>query len=102
MANAYFPYCINNQACLAKAAQWQSSNQPEFVSFLKKAQLSLQGQTGAWDLSSLLIKPVQRILKYPLLLKELTKFTAKDHPDYESIGLGLKEIENVVDRINKE
>jgi hypothetical protein len=29
----------------------------------------LQGRTGAWDLGSLLIKPVQRILKYPLLIK---------------------------------
>ena len=30
-------------------------------------------ETGLWDLSSYLIKPVQRILKYPLLLEEIYK-----------------------------
>lgn len=29
----------------------------------------MQGRTTCWDLSSLLIKPVQRVLKYPLLLR---------------------------------
>ena len=29
----------------------------------------MQGRTTCWDLPSLLIKPVQRVLKYPLLLR---------------------------------
>ena len=37
--------------------------------FFKSCQSQLQGRTGAWDLGSLLIKPVQRVLKYPLLIK---------------------------------
>lgn len=33
----------------------------------------LREHTRCWDLSSFLIKPVQRVLKYPLLLNELLK-----------------------------
>ena len=35
--------------------------------------LHFRDETGLWDLSSYLIKPVQRILKYPLLLEEIYK-----------------------------
>ncbi|XP_015799199.1 rho guanine nucleotide exchange factor 38 [Nothobranchius furzeri] len=34
------------------------------------------------DMGSLIIKPVQRIMKYPLLLGELWQATPEDHPDY--------------------
>lgn len=33
----------------------------------------MRQSTGVFDLGSVLIKPVQRILKYPLLLNELIK-----------------------------
>lgn len=34
-------------------------------------------------MGSLLIKPVQRIMKYPLLLGELWHATPEDHTDYQ-------------------
>uniref|UniRef100_A0A3Q0SUA4 Dynamin-binding protein n=1 Tax=Amphilophus citrinellus TaxID=61819 RepID=A0A3Q0SUA4_AMPCI len=37
------------------------------------------------DMGSLLIKPVQRIMKYPLLLGELWHATPEDHPDYQPL-----------------
>ena len=45
------------------------SGSDEVKEFLKSAQFELAGRTQAWDLGSLLIKPVQRVLKYPLLIK---------------------------------
>lgn len=36
----------------------------------------MQGRTTCWDLPSLLIKPVQRVLKYPLLLRVSKKTNA--------------------------
>ncbi|KAL7717411.1 Rho guanine nucleotide exchange factor [Entamoeba marina] len=33
------------------------------------------------SLESLLIQPVQRVMKYPMLIKEMIKYTNKEHPD---------------------
>jgi hypothetical protein len=57
--------------------------------------------TNAWDLDSLLVKPVQRLMKYPLLLDSLEKATATDHPDYAAIKAARAEIVEVNVRINQ-
>ena len=43
-----------------------------------------RGETQAWDLQSLLIKPVQRVLKYPLLLERLVASTSDGHTDHKA------------------
>lgn len=57
--------------------------------------------TNAWSLESLLIKPVQRLLKYPLLLDQILDCTSMNHPDREAIELVAKEIRFVTERINQ-
>ncbi|WWC72819.1 uncharacterized protein I206_106783 [Kwoniella pini CBS 10737] len=52
---------------------------------LKECWLSIKGRTHAWNLDSMLIKPVQRITKYPLLFEDLLNCTTPVHPDYFSI-----------------
>jgi hypothetical protein len=47
------------------------------------------------DLTSFLIKPVQRICKYPLFFKELLKHTPVEHVNYKS----LQETEAIVKQI---
>ncbi|XP_028264252.1 rho guanine nucleotide exchange factor 38 [Parambassis ranga] len=44
-----------------------------------------EGKPNLLDMGSLLIKPVQRIMKYPLLLGELWQATPEDHPDYQPL-----------------
>lgn len=44
-----------------------------------------RGKTNLLDMGSLIIKPVQRIMKYPLLLRELWQATPEDHPDYQPL-----------------
>ncbi|KAI8096586.1 uncharacterized protein BX664DRAFT_258121, partial [Halteromyces radiatus] len=61
----------------------------------------LQGRTQSWDLGSLLIKPVQRVLKYPLLLKELSSITPPDDLDHENLITATIEIQKVADHINE-
>uniref|UniRef100_G3PZY6 Dynamin-binding protein n=1 Tax=Gasterosteus aculeatus TaxID=69293 RepID=G3PZY6_GASAC len=45
----------------------------------------LEGKPNLLDMGSLIIKPVQRIMKYPLLLGELWHATPEDHPDYHPL-----------------
>lgn len=59
------------------------------------------GKTEAWDLASMLVKPVQRVLKYPLLIKRLLKDTENTHFDFKSLELASKEIDLVADSINQ-
>ncbi|KAK2850638.1 hypothetical protein FQN49_005468, partial [Arthroderma sp. PD_2] len=57
--------------------------------------------TSAWNLDSLLVKPVQRILKYPLLLTELLSATPTDHPDHAAISSALTATTAISVRINE-
>ncbi|TIC33011.1 hypothetical protein E3Q10_00926 [Wallemia mellicola] len=59
----------------------------------------LQGLTNAWDLPSLLVKPFQRILKYPLLLNNLIKCNENKF-GVNSLERALKDLQNLAARIN--
>ncbi|CAN9510325.1 unnamed protein product [Ophioblennius macclurei] len=54
------------------------------VSELKKI-YDQEGKPNLLDMGSLIIKPVQRIMKYPLLLGELWQATPEDHPDHQPL-----------------
>ncbi|GAA5877985.1 hypothetical protein JCM16303_002804 [Sporobolomyces ruberrimus] len=54
------------------------------------------------ELAPLLIKPVQRICKYPLLLSTLLKNTPVTNPYYDELKAGLESIMRVTDRVNEE
>ncbi|KAL9107083.1 MAG: hypothetical protein Q9227_007949 [Pyrenula ochraceoflavens] len=57
--------------------------------------------TTAWSLDALLVKPVQRIAKFPLLLTQLLESTPADHPDYVPCQDALVKITEIVFRINE-
>ncbi|KAK3832845.1 MAG: hypothetical protein J3R72DRAFT_372696, partial [Linnemannia gamsii] len=60
-----------------------------------------KGKTTGWDLASLLIKPVQRVLKYPLLINQIHALTPSDHQDFESLVTVQKEMLQVAEEINE-
>lgn len=55
----------------------------------------------AWDLASLLIKPVQRLLKYPLLLAAIIDETPDGHPDKEMLFTARLTMEEVARNVNE-
>lgn len=57
--------------------------------------------TAAWNLDSLLIKPMQRITKYPNLISQLLQYTPEDHPDREGLTAARISVENAILEINK-
>ena len=60
-----------------------------------------RNETQVWDLQSLLIKPVQRVLKYPLLLNKLVAATADKHPDHKALHNARDAINQVAQDINE-
>jgi hypothetical protein len=59
------------------------------------------GHTNAWDLPSLLIKPVQRCLKYPLFIQSLLECTPDDHPDKQQLQVSNTAMLKVAESINE-
>ncbi|KAI9650200.1 hypothetical protein NHQ30_000213 [Ciborinia camelliae] len=57
--------------------------------------------TAAWDLDALLVKPVQRVTRYQLLLDNLVKYTAEDHPDFNALTIAARELLNLLKTIDK-
>lgn len=57
--------------------------------------------TAAWDLDSLLIKPMQRITKYPNLIITLLQHTPNDHPDRQALLEAKDILETAIIEINK-
>jgi len=52
-------------------------------------------------LNSYLIKPIQRLCKYPLLLRELIKYTPETHPDREALKETADKVNSVVNFVNE-
>lgn len=48
-----------------------------------------------------MILPIQRVPRYEMLLRELVKHTANNHPDLQVIKDSLAEISNIAGRINE-
>ena len=57
--------------------------------------------TAAWDLDSLLIKPMQRITKYPNIIITLLQHTPQDHPDREHLAAAKEALETAIIEINQ-
>ncbi|KAG1138164.1 hypothetical protein G6F37_010716 [Rhizopus arrhizus] len=92
----YAEYCKRHEDALTKLQELG-----HIQDYLMKCQQEIQGRTNSWDLASLLIKPVQRVLKYPLLFKEILLLTPEYDMDYESLVLVNHEMELLADHINE-
>ena len=53
------------------------------------------------SVESLLVTPVQRIPRYPLLLRDLLKATCSNHWDYHDVSVAYENIVNLVQEIDK-
>ncbi|CAL8386449.1 unnamed protein product [Boreogadus saida] len=94
--NAYRDYCSNQLA--AKALLDQKKQDPRVQDFLQRCLESPFSRK--LDLWSFLDIPRSRLVKYPLLLREILRHTPAGHPDTGSLEQAITIIQGVLSDIN--
>ncbi|KAH9922107.1 uncharacterized protein B0H18DRAFT_910622 [Fomitopsis serialis] len=74
---------------------------PALTAYLAESRTLASRLTHAWDLPSLLIKPVQRLLKYPLLLGAIIEETPDVHSDKANLKRAREKMEEVARGVNE-
>ncbi|KAI8340948.1 hypothetical protein BC941DRAFT_488850 [Chlamydoabsidia padenii] len=95
----YSTFC-RNQSFASRLLQKKREDDQWFEVFLKTAQT--RPECRSLDLSHFLLQPVQRITRYPLLLRQILKSTPKRHPDYGLVKSALTKASQVLDDVNEE
>ncbi|XP_076998756.1 rho guanine nucleotide exchange factor 38 [Tamandua tetradactyla] len=70
------------------------------IQSLKKIYME-EGKPNLLDMGSLMIKPIQRVMKYPLLLCELRNSTPPSHPDYKALEDAFAAVKDINININE-
>nr|XP_056712131.1 intersectin-2 [Euleptes europaea] len=95
---AYIRFCscqLNGAALL----QQKTDEESDFKDYLKK--VASDPRCKGMPLSSFLLKPMQRITRYPLLIKSILENTPETHPDYTNLKLALERAEELCSQVNE-
>ncbi|XP_041649408.1 intersectin-2b isoform X2 [Cheilinus undulatus] len=94
----YIRFCscqINGASLL----QTRIDNEPDFKNFLKK--IATDYRCKGMPLSSFLLKPMQRITRYPLHIKNILECTVEGHPDRGPLKEALERAEELCQQVNE-
>ncbi|XP_019116530.2 rho guanine nucleotide exchange factor 17 isoform X2 [Larimichthys crocea] len=97
LANMYSAY-IDNFLNAKDAVRIAKEAKPAFHKFLEQ---NMRENKEKQALGDLMIKPVQRIPRYELLVKDLLKHTPEDHPDHAYLLDAQRDIKRLAEKINK-
>lgn len=92
----YTLYCSNLPYAFLKIRSFHESQQ---VSKFLSDRAALPESRG-FPLTMFMIKPVQRICKYPALIEKILKYTPPEHKDYECLKMAKERIDTVLMIIN--
>jgi RhoGEF domain/SOS1/NGEF-like PH domain len=95
----YTPYCLNQAQAVETYERLMAQKKSPFAVYVR--QMMMAPECNGLPLMSYLIKPVQRLCKYPLLLRELLKLTNRSHPDREPLERALEQTALLVDEVNE-
>ncbi|XP_026579525.1 rho guanine nucleotide exchange factor 3 isoform X1 [Pseudonaja textilis] len=95
--NAYDSYCSNQVA--AKALLDHKKQDHRVQDFLQRCLESPFSRK--LDLWNFLDIPRSRLVKYPLLLREILRHTPNDHPDHQHLEEAMNIVQGIVAEINK-
>ncbi|XP_063303615.1 intersectin-1 isoform X3 [Pelobates fuscus] len=91
-----FCSCQLNGAALI---QQKTDEVPEFKEFVKR--LAMDPRCKGMPLSSFLLKPMQRVTRYPLIIKNIIENTPENHPDLSHLKLALEKAEELCSQVNE-
>lgn len=94
----YSNYCTN-QVSSEEIVQQQLRENQRFAEFA--ADVHKMEESHSLEIQSFLMKPFQRICRYPLLLKELMKRTPNSWPDYASVVSAVQAIDAIMKDANE-
>uniref|UniRef100_S4RY97 Rho guanine nucleotide exchange factor 17 n=1 Tax=Petromyzon marinus TaxID=7757 RepID=S4RY97_PETMA len=97
LANSYSAY-IDNFLNAKDAVRLAKEAKPAFNRFLEQC---MRENKEKQALADLMIKPVQRIPRYELLIKDLLKHTPEEHPDHSSLTVAQRDVRLLAERINQ-
>lgn len=95
---AYIRFC-SCQLNGATLLQQKTDEDADFKEFLKK--LASDPRCKGMPLSSFLLKPMQRITRYPLLIRSILENTPQNHVDHSSLKLALERAEELCSQVNE-
>ncbi|XP_023246440.1 intersectin-1 isoform X2 [Copidosoma floridanum] len=96
--SAYIRFC-SCQISAAKYLQRLTETNQAFVEVSQRCQQDVR--TKGMPLSSFLIKPMQRITKYPLLIGKILEYTRAEHPDRQYLQEALAKAEEFCTQVNE-
>uniref|UniRef100_A0A6J0UHK1 Dynamin-binding protein n=1 Tax=Pogona vitticeps TaxID=103695 RepID=A0A6J0UHK1_9SAUR len=101
----YKMYCQNHDEAIALLEAYEKDERVQklLLESLEVLRIlySEWGCTNYIDLGSFLIKPVQRVMRYPLLLMELLSATPESHPDRAPLATALLAVKEINGNINE-
>ncbi|XP_041096220.1 LOW QUALITY PROTEIN: dynamin-binding protein-like [Polyodon spathula] len=105
LEEVYKIYCQNHDDAIAllEAYEKDESIQNHILECLEKLRAVYRewGKTNYINLGSFVIKPVQRVMRYPLLLMELLSTTAESHPDKRLLAEAVACVKEINVNINE-
>uniref|UniRef100_A0A8C9THX2 Intersectin 2 n=1 Tax=Scleropages formosus TaxID=113540 RepID=A0A8C9THX2_SCLFO len=95
---AYVRFC-SCQLDGAALLQHKTDEEPDFKNFLKK--IATDYRCKGMPLSSFLLKPMQRITRYPLIIKNILESTPETHTDRGHLQEALEKAEELCLQVNE-
>ncbi|NXG78155.1 DNMBP protein, partial [Baryphthengus martii] len=101
LENVYRVYCQNHDEAIALLETYEKDEKMQKLLLDLLDSLRLEGCTNYINLGSFLIKPVQRVMRYPLLLMELLNATPEAHPDKAPLTAAVLAVKEINVNINE-
>ncbi|CAF1177190.1 unnamed protein product [Adineta ricciae] len=100
LKHVYAEYCRNHE--WVHAYLRKHSNDEKLQQYLQDGLCKLRLlKPNVFDVPALLLRPIQRIVRYPLILNELFKSTSNDHMDYAQLKEAISNLITMANFINE-